>query len=44
MFKHQHLQIFYLKLNKFEYFDRLEVAGRDSETQHQVGQNIRKIT
>ena len=32
--------MFGLKLNKYEYFNPLEVVGRGSETQLQVGDNL----
>ena len=35
--------MFVLKLNKHEYFHPLEVVGRDSETQLQVGENLNKL-
>ena len=37
VFKHQHRQMFHLKLNKYELF-------LDSETLLQVGENLNKIT
>ena len=40
----QDLQIFDLKLNKYEYFHPLQVVGRDSETQLQVGENLNYLT
>ena len=39
MSKHRDLQIFMLKLNKMRNFQPLEVVGRGSETQLQVGGN-----
>ena len=39
--------MFGLKINKYEYFSnfhRLEVVGRGSETQLQVGEDVYKIT
>ena len=43
--KHQDLQIFVLKLNKYtSNFQSLEVVGRGSETQLQVGENLNKLT
>ena len=40
MFKHQDLQMFGFKLNKYmSNFQPLEVVGRGSETQHQVAEN-----
>ena len=41
VFKHQNLQMFGLTSNKYEYFHPLEVVGRGSETQLQVGENKR---
>ena len=38
--KHQDLQIFDLKLNKYELFSPPEVVGRGDETQRQVGEKI----
>ena len=32
------------KLNKYEDFQPLEVVGRGSETQLQVGENLKKVT
>ena len=40
VFRHHDLQMFGLKLGKFEYFRPLEVVGRGSETQPQVGENF----
>ena len=40
-FEHHNLQIFGLKLGKFEYFHPLEVVGRGSEPQLQVGENLK---
>ena len=40
--KHHHLQVFVLKLNKYESFQPLEVVGRGSETQLQVDENLNK--
>ena len=41
MFKLQDLQMFRLKLNKYiGYFHPLEVVGRGSETQLQVGEDL----
>ena len=37
MFKHQGLQLFDLKLKKYEYFYPLEVVSHGSETQLEVG-------
>ena len=37
--RHQDLQIFVLKLNKYENFQPLEVVGRGSEARLQVGEN-----
>ena len=34
--------MFVHKFNKYEYFQPLEVVGRDSETQLQVGENFQK--
>ena len=44
MFKHQDLQMFFFS-NKTNTnnFHRLEVVGRGSETQLQVGENLNKI-
>ena len=36
---HKDLQMFGLKLIKYEYFDPLKVVCRRSETQLQVGEN-----
>ena len=44
MLKHQDLQIFGLKLKKLSIFHSLEVVGRGSETQLQVGENFNKLT
>ena len=38
--KHQNWKIFGLKLNTYEYFQSIEVVGRGSETQLQVGENF----
>ena len=38
--KHEDLQMVRLKLNKYEYFHPIEVVGRGSETQLQVGENL----
>ena len=35
-FKHQDLQMFTLKLKKYDYLHPLEVLGRDTETQLEV--------
>ena len=44
VFKHQDLQIFVLKLNKYPgNFQPLEVVGRGSETQLQVAENLNKL-
>ena len=40
MFKHQDLQMFSLKLNRYEYVRPLEVLGRDTETQLEVDENF----
>ena len=40
MSKHQDLQICVLKLNKYEYYQPLEVVARGSETQLQVAENL----
>ena len=40
--KHQDLQIFVVKLNKMINFQPLEVLDRGSETQRQVGDNLKK--
>ena len=40
MLKHQYLQMFGLKLNKYENCHTLEVVGRGSETQLKVGGNL----
>ena len=42
--KHHNLQIFVLKLNKYEKFQALEVVGHGSETQVQVAENLNKST
>ena len=39
VFKHQDLQFFCLIFSKYEYFYALEIVGRGSKTQFQVGQN-----
>ena len=40
-FKHQYLQMLGLKLNEYmDNFHPLEVVGRGSETQLQVGENL----
>ena len=44
MLNHEDLQMFVLNLHKYEYFYPLEVVGRGSETQLQVGKNLNKIT
>ena len=41
--KNQDLQMFVLKLNKYKYFQPLEVVGRGSETQLQVGKNLNNL-
>ena len=38
--KHQGLQMFGLKLSKYEYFSQLEVVGRYRDPQLQVGKNL----
>ena len=43
MFKHQDLQMFGLKLNTYDYFYPLEVEGRGSETELQLGENLNKL-
>ena len=44
-FKIRDLQMFGLKLNKYEnFFYPLEVVDRGSETQLQVGENLKKLT
>ena len=44
VFKHQHLQIFGLKLNEYMGNSHpLEVVGRGSETQLQVGENLNDL-
>ena len=45
MLKHQDLQVFGPKLDKYDtsIFHPLEVVGRGSETQLQVGENLNKI-
>ena len=40
VFKHQELLMFGLKLNKYGYFQPLEVVGCVSETQRQVGEKL----
>ena len=40
MLKHPDLQMFGLKLNKCEYVSLIQVVGRVSETQLQVGENV----
>ena len=42
--KWRDLEIFGLKLNKYEYFQPLEVLDRGSETQPQVVENVNKLT
>ena len=44
MSKHQNLLIFVLKLNKYSNVQPLEVVGRGSETQLQVGENFNNLT
>ena len=39
VFKHQDLQMFWLKLTNISNFHPLQVVGRGSETQLQVGEN-----
>ena len=39
-FKHKYLEIFGLKLKNMSNFRPLEVVGRGSETQSQVGENL----
>ena len=39
MFKHQELYMFVIKLKNMSNFHPLEVVGRGSETQLQVGEN-----
>ena len=43
MFKHQHLQIFGLKLKNMSNFHPLEVLGRVSDVQLRVGDNLNRI-
>ena len=43
VFKQQYLQIFGLKLNKYEYFQPFEVVDRGSETQPQVVEKLNKL-
>ena len=44
MFKYQDLQIFCVKSNKYiSNFQTLEVVGRGSETQPQVGENLNHL-
>ena len=40
VFKHQHFQMIDLKLANTSNFHPLEVVGRGSETQLQVGENL----
>ena len=40
VFKYRGLQMFSLKLTNMSNFHPLEVVGRSSETQLQVGQNL----
>ena len=42
MFKDQDLQMFGLKLNKMHNFHPLEVVGRGSGTQLQLGENLNR--
>ena len=42
--KYQDLQIFVLKLKKRSNFQPLEVVGRGSQTQLQVGEKLNKLT
>ena len=44
VFKHQDLQKFGFKLNKYEYFQALGVVDRGSETQPQLLENLNKLT
>ena len=39
-FKHQDLQMFVLKITNISSFHPLEIVGRGSETQFQVGGNL----
>ena len=43
-FRRHDFPIFRLKLNKMSHFYPLEVVGRGSETQLQVGENLNTIT
>ena len=44
-FEHRYLELFGLKLNTYlSSFQPLEVVGRYSETQLQVGEKLNKIT
>ena len=45
IFKHQELQMFGLKSNEYGLsdFHSLEVVGRGSETQLQVGENLKDL-
>ena len=43
LFKHQDLQMFAIKLTNTSNFYPLEVVGRGSETQLQVGENLNDI-
>ena len=43
MFKHQYLQMFGLKLNKYDKF-RLKFVSRYRDPQLQLGKNLNKIT
>ena len=44
MIKHQDLQMFVSKWTIMGHFRPLEVVGRGSETQLQVGENLNKVT
>ena len=43
VFNHQYLQMIRLKLTNTTNFHPLEVVSRGSDTQRQVGENLRKI-
>ena len=44
MSKYKDLQIFVLKFTNMSHFQPLEVVGRCSETQLQVGEKLNKLT
>ena len=44
MFKTHDLQMFGLKLNKYDILHQLQVLGHSSEIQLQLGTNLNKMT